>query len=189
MALGVGSDICHWNDDRPVAGSSSGASHCTSAYSNLVHASGCQFRRCMNFVSKQRVMPIALGAIVALVSLVVIAIPFIRGSGAVLSARHTGEVERLTRLRSDLYGQIGQLQTDYGANTVTDEDYQHQLLELRIGAAETIRLLDQLGYEDEPQDAPTALKREVLEEEIAALRQAGSVRNTGTDGESESDGA
>ena len=108
-------------------------------------------------------MPIALGAIVALISLVVIAIPFIRRSGAVLSARHSAEVERLTRLRSDLYDQIGQLQTDYGTNTVTDEDYQHQLLELRIGAAETIRLLDQLGYEDEPQDAPAALKREVLE--------------------------
>jgi len=143
----------------------------------------------VNLVSKQSGMPIALGAIVALISLVVIAIPFIRRSGAVLSARHTGEVERLTRLRSDFYDQIGQLQTDYAANTVTDEDYQHQLLELRIGAAETIRLLDQLGYEDEPQNAPAALTREVLEEEIAALRQAGSGRNAGTGGESESDGA
>jgi hypothetical protein len=143
----------------------------------------------VNLVSKQRVMPIALGAIVALISLVVISIPFIRRSGAVLSARHAGEVERLTRLRSDLYDQIGQLQTDYGANTVTDEDYQHQLLELRIGAAETIRLLDQLGYEDEPQDAPAALKREVLEQEIEALRQAGSERNTGIGHDSESSGA
>jgi hypothetical protein len=143
----------------------------------------------VNLVSKQSVMPIALGAIVALISLVVIFIPFIRRSGAVLSARHASEVEGLTRLRSDLYDQIGQLQTDYGANTVTDEDYQHQLLELRIGAAETIRLLDQLGYEDEPQDAPAALKREVLEQEIAALRQADSERNIKTGEDSESGGA
>ncbi|HIF13269.1 MAG TPA: hypothetical protein EYQ82_09765 [Dehalococcoidia bacterium] len=134
-------------------------------------------------------MPVAIGAIVALVSLVVIAIPFIRRSGAVLSARHTGEVERLTRLRSDLYDQIGQLQADHAANTVTDEDYQHQLLELRIGAAETIRQLDQLGYEEEPQDAPAPLTRESLEEEIAALRQAGSRRDSATDEESGSDGA
>ncbi len=134
-------------------------------------------------------MPVAIGAIVALVSLVVIAIPFIRRSGAVLSARHTGEVERLTRLRSDLYDQIGQLQADHAANTVTDEDYQHQLLELRIGAAETIRQLDQLGYEEEPQDAPAPLTRESLEEEIAALRQAGSRRDSATDEGSGSDGA
>jgi hypothetical protein len=126
---------------------------------------------------------------VALVSLVVIAIPFIRRSGAVLSARHTGEVERLTRLRSDLYDQIGQLQADHAANTVTNEDYQHQLLELRIGAAETIRQLDQLGYEEEPQDAPAPLTRESLEEEIAALRQAGSRRDSATGEESGSDGA
>jgi hypothetical protein len=126
---------------------------------------------------------------VALVSLVVIAIPFIRRSGAVLSARHTGEVERLTRLRSDLYDQIGQLQADHAANTVTNEDYQHQLLELRIGAAETIRQLDQLGYEEEPQDAPAPLTRESLEEEIAALRQAGSRRDSATGKESGSDGA
>jgi len=131
-------------------------------------------------------MPIALGAIVALVSLIVIAIPFIRRSGAVVSAQHASEVERLTRLRSDLYDQIRQLQTDHAANTVTDEDYQHQLLELRIGAAETIRLLDQLGYEEEPQDAPAPLTRESLEEEIAALRQASSRQNSGSGGESES---
>jgi hypothetical protein len=134
-------------------------------------------------------MPVAIGAMVALVSLVVIAIPFIRRSGAVLSARHTGEVERLTRLRSDLYDQIGQLQADHAANTVTNEDYQHQLLELRIGAAETIRQLDQLGYEEEPQDAPAPLTRESLEEEIAALRQAGSRRDSATGEESGSDGA
>jgi len=143
----------------------------------------------VNLVSKQSGMPIAIGAIVAVISLIVIAIPFIRGSGAVLSARHTGEVERLTRLRSDLYDQVGQLQADHAANTVTDEDYQHQLLELRIGAAETIRQLDQLGYEDEPQDAPAYLTLESLEEEIAALRQAGSRRDSGTGGESESDDA
>ena len=134
-------------------------------------------------------MPIALGAIVALVSLVVIAIPFIRRSGAVLSARYTSEVDRLTILRSDLYERIGLLQADHAAKTVTDEDYQHQLLELRIGAAETIRLLDQLGYEEEPQNAPASLTRESLEEEIAALRLAGSRRDSGGNRESESDGA
>lgn len=119
-------------------------------------------------------MAIALGVVVALVSLVVIAIPFIRRSGAALSARHAEELERLTRLRSDLYEQIGQLQSDHAANTVTDEDYRRQLLELRVGAAETIRLLDQLGHDEEPQDAPDLLTREALEKEIAALRQAGS---------------
>ncbi len=125
-------------------------------------------------------MPVTIGALIALASLVVIAIPFIRGSGSVVSARQTGELERLTRLRGDLYDQITQLQTDHAANSVTDEDYRHQLLELRVGAAETIRLLDQLGYEEEPQDAPAALSRESLEEEIAALRAQGSSQHDGT---------
>ena len=117
-------------------------------------------------------MPITLGALVALLSLVVIALPFIRRSGAALSERHAGEVERLTRLRSDLYEQIGQLRADHATNTITDEDYRRQLLELRVGAAETIRLLDQIGHEDEPEGAPELLTRESLEEEIAALRRA-----------------
>ncbi|MBT3942392.1 MAG: hypothetical protein HOC77_06920 [Chloroflexi bacterium] len=132
-------------------------------------------------------MPITVGALVAIVAIVVIAIPFVRRSGSTVSARHFGELERLTRLRTDLYDQISHLQADHAANTVTDEDYQHQLLELRVGAARTIRLLDQLGYEEEPQDAPAALTRESLEEEIAALRAAGSGRNTDTSGESEPD--
>lgn len=127
-------------------------------------------------------MPITLGVLVALVSLVVITLPFIRRSGAAQSARHAGEIERLTRLRSDLYEQIGQIQADHAANTITDEDYQHQLLELRVGAAETIRSLDQLGHEDEPQDAPELLTRKALEEEIAALRRAGSRERTDADG-------
>ena len=117
-------------------------------------------------------MPITIGALVAIVAIVVVAIPFIRRSGSALSARQASELERLTRLRTDLYEQIGQLQADHAANSVTDEDYRHQLLELRVGAAETIRLLDQLGYEEEPEDAPLALTRESLEEEIAALRAA-----------------
>ena len=56
------------------------------------------------------------------------------------------------------------------------------MLELRVGAAEAIRLLDQLGQEDDPQDAPVSLTREALEEEIAALRAAGGAgRCTKTD--------
>ena len=133
-------------------------------------------------------MAIAVGVIVALVSLVVIALPFIRRSGAALSAQHSSEVERLTRLRTDLYEQIGQLQADHDADKITDEDYSHQLLELRVGAATTIRLLDQLGYEDEPQDAPVSLTRESLEEEIAALRQAVGHRGAGSGEESDSVG-
>ncbi|MDP6823937.1 MAG: hypothetical protein QF554_11680 [Dehalococcoidia bacterium] len=125
-------------------------------------------------------MPITLGALVAFVSLVVIAIPFLRRSGAALAARQTSEVERLTALRAFLYDQIGQLQDDHAANTIAEEDYRRQLLELRVGAAETIRQLDQLGYEEEPQDAPVSLTRESLEDEIAALRRAGSRRGSGT---------
>ena len=132
-------------------------------------------------------MPITIGALVAILAIVVLAIPFIRRSGSALSARQSAELERLTRLRTDLYDQIGQLQTDHAANSVTDEDFRHQLLELRVGAAETIRQLDQLGYEEEPQDAPTALTRESLEEEIAALRAAGSRRKAGTTENSEPD--
>lgn len=125
-------------------------------------------------------MAITLGILVALASLVVIALPFVRRSGAAVSARHADDIERLTRLRSDLYEQIGQLQADHAANTVTDEDYRRQLLELRVGAAETIRLLDQLGHDEEPQDAPQLLTREALEREIAALRQAGSRERSNT---------
>jgi hypothetical protein len=126
-------------------------------------------------------MPIVLGALVAIVSLVVIAIPFLRRSGEAVSIRLSGELERLTKLRSDLYDQIGQLQTDHAANTISDDDFSHQLLELRVGAAETIRLLDQLGYEEEPKDPPASLTRESLEDEIAALREVNSQQRSGTD--------
>ncbi len=126
-------------------------------------------------------MPITLGALVAIISLVVIALPFLRRSGEAASIRQFGELERLTKLRSDLYDQIGQLQTDHAANTISDDDFRHQLLELRVGAAETIRLLDQLGYEDEPQDAPAFLTRESLEDEIATLRRTTPRQQSGTD--------
>ena len=119
-------------------------------------------------------MAIALGVVVALVSLVVIAIPSRGGPGAARSARNADGRGRSSRLRSARNEPIGQLQADHAAKTVTDEEYRRQLLELRVGAAETIRLLDQLGHDDEPQDAPELLTREALEKEIAALRQAGS---------------
>lgn len=126
-------------------------------------------------------MSITLGVLVALVSMVVIVLPFIRRSGATVSAVHAEELERLTRLRTDLYEQIKQLQADYSANTITDEDYRHQLLELRVGAAATIRQLDRLGHEEDPENAPELLTRESLEEEIAALRLARSDGRTEAD--------
>lgn len=132
-------------------------------------------------------MPVTLGVLVALVSLVVITLPFIRRSGAALSARNADELERLTRLRSDLYEQIRQLQADHAANTITDEDYRHQLLELRVGAAETIRLLDRIGHEEEPQDAPELLTRKALEEEIALLRRARFSGHPRADGHTDTD--
>ena len=67
-------------------------------------------------------MPITLGVLVALVSLVVITLPFIRRSGAAQSARHAGEIERQTRLRSDLYEQLGQIPADHPANTPTHQE-------------------------------------------------------------------
>ena len=87
-------------------------------------------------------MPITLGILVTFVSLAVIALPFLRRSGATLAARQSSELERLTALRANLYDQIGHLQADHAANTIADEDYRRQLLELRVGAAETIRQLD-----------------------------------------------
>ena len=115
-------------------------------------------------------MPIVIGVLIALVSIVVITIPFIRRSGSLISERHTSELERLTRLREDFYDQINQLQAAHAANSVSNQDYRDQLLELRIGAAETIRLLDQIGYEDDSMQTLERVSLESLEEEIASMR-------------------
>lgn len=120
-----------------------------------------------------------LGLSVALVCIAVVAYPFVRPDRGLAGARRSADRDNLVQLRSDLYTQIEQLQADRAAGAVTEDDYRAQLRELRIRAAAAIRELERFAP-DVPEEAEPAadvtITRAALEEEIARLRRARSVR-------------
>ena len=119
-------------------------------------------------------MPILIGVLLVLISLAVVIYPFLRKSAVAPRSAGAAEIERLQRARADLYDQIGELRADHETGAVSADDYQAQLSELRIAAAETLQALDRVdtGHPAAELAAAAAARRSSLELEIAALREA-----------------
>ena len=109
-------------------------------------------------------MATLLGTLLAIVSLAVIAYPFIssRRYRLVTESFVTREKLRAERLR--IYRKISDIEADYESGDLTQADYQQQRDLLRISAAETLREESGSKYSDADRD-------EQLEKEISRLRE------------------
>ncbi len=107
-------------------------------------------------------MAIALGTILALASVIVIAYPFLRSKQYRLVSEKYVTREKLRAERHRIYRKIGDLEADHTSGDLTEPDFQLQRDQLRIAAAKILR--EEAGS--------TALDREEqLEQEISRLRK------------------
>jgi hypothetical protein len=108
---------------------------------------------------------IAIGILITIAVVVIIAWPFLRSrrrrSGASAELSDAGQ---LRVAREEIYDQIRQLEADYNAQIVREDEYQSHLRELRLRAAELMRTQDQLPEKLSDDD--------LLELEIQAARKA-----------------
>ena len=101
-------------------------------------------------------MSLAIGIGLALFSLMVLAVPFFRGSTA---RRFQDTVRELQKQREAIYQEARILQSDLALGHLSQEEYEGRLREYRIQAAELLR------QEDDSRELDSS-----LEEEIRGLR-------------------
>lgn len=109
-------------------------------------------------------MAIALGTLLALVSIVVIAYPFLGSKRYWLVSERFVHREKLRAERLRIYRKISDLETDYSSGDLTEADFQAQRDQLRITAAELLR-------EESETTVPVKDRDEQLEREISRLRE------------------
>lgn len=109
-------------------------------------------------------MPIILGTLLALVSVAVIAYPFLGSKRYRLVSETfvTREKFRAERLR--IYRKISDIEADYESGDLTEADYQQQRDQLRIAAAEILR-------QESGGNSTSKTREEELEKEISRLRK------------------
>jgi len=108
-------------------------------------------------------MPIILGTLLALVSVAVIAYPFLGSKRYRLVSETYVTREKLRAERLRIYRKISDIEADFESGDLTEADYQHQRDQLRIAAAEILR--------QETGGTSTSDRRdEELEKEISRLR-------------------
>jgi len=109
-------------------------------------------------------MQILLGTLLALVSVVVIAYPFLgpKKYRLVSEAFVTREKLRAERLR--IYRKISDVEVDFTSGDLTEADYQQQRDQLRMAAAEILKQESGRSMSDAKRD-------EELEKEISRLRK------------------
>lgn len=119
-------------------------------------------------------MTIAIGTLLALVSIAVIAYPFLGSKRyRLVSERFVNrEILRAERLR--IYRKISDLETDYSSGDLTETDFQAQRDQLRITAAALLR-------EESETTAPVKDRDEQLEREISRLREQSARSSEGGD--------
>ncbi|NQW19007.1 MAG: hypothetical protein HQ478_16160 [Chloroflexi bacterium] len=110
-------------------------------------------------------MGVAIGILITIAVLVIISWPFFRsgrrraGASSDLSA-----AAQLRVAREEIYDQIRQLEADFEAKIVREDEYSSHLRELRVRAAELMRAQDQLPEKLSDEDR--------LELDIQAARMA-----------------
>lgn len=107
-------------------------------------------------------MPTVLGALLAVMSIVVIAYPFLKSGRYQLVTESFVNREKLRMERQRIYRKISDLEADHSSGDLTESDFQAQRDQLRISAAEVLK--------QESITAP-AVRNDKLEQEIAKLRK------------------
>ena len=109
-------------------------------------------------------MAIALGTLLALLSIAVIAYPFFGKKRYRLVSESFVTREKLRAERLRIYRKISDVESDFASGDLTEEDYLLQRDQLRIAAAEILR-------QESGASSSNAQREEELEKEIAQLRE------------------
>ena len=109
-------------------------------------------------------MQILFGTLLALVSVVVIAYPFLSSKRYRLVSEAFVTREKLRAERLRIYRKINDLEVDFTSGDLTEADYQQQRDQLRIAAAEILKQESGKSISDTKRD-------EELEKEISRLRE------------------
>ncbi len=109
-------------------------------------------------------MQILFGTLLALVSVVVIAYPFLSSKRYRLVSEAFVTREKLRAERLRIYRKINDLEVDFISGDLTEADYQQQRDQLRIAAAEILKQESGKSISDTKRD-------EELEKEISRLRE------------------
>ena len=120
-------------------------------------------------------MPILLGTLLALVSVVVIGSPFIGSKKYRLVSDSFVTREKLRAERLRIYRKISDVEADFTSGDLTRADYQQQRDQLRIAAAEILK--------QESGSSISNVKRdEELEKQISRLREQSATSNEAPEG-------
>ena len=109
-------------------------------------------------------MPILIGTLLALVSVAVIAYPFLGSKRYRLVSETFVTREKLRAERLRIYRKISDVEADFTSGDLTEADYQQQRDQLRIAAAEILKQESGGSITDAKRD-------EELEKEISRLRE------------------
>ena len=107
-------------------------------------------------------MAIAVGILIALISLIILLLPFFRSRWRTHTGGFIDWGDEATRQREAIYQNIGTLRQDYDMGNISTEEYRVQLDSYRRQAALTLRQGDRLRSRDEE-----------LEREIQSLASTG----------------
>ncbi len=119
-------------------------------------------------------MAIAIGTLLALVSIAVITYPFLGSKRYWLVSERFVHREKLRAERLRIYRKISDLETDYSSGDLTEADFQAQRDQLRITAAELLR-------EESETTVLVKDRDEQLEREISRLREQSARSSEGGD--------
>jgi uncharacterized protein involved in exopolysaccharide biosynthesis len=120
-------------------------------------------------------MPILLGTLLALVSVAVIAYPFLGSKRYRLVSENFVTREKLRAERLRIYRKISDVEADFTSGDLTEADYQQQRDELRIAAAEILK-------QESGRSMPDVKRDEELEKEISRLREQTAAANEAPEG-------
>jgi hypothetical protein len=120
-------------------------------------------------------MPILLGTLLALVSVAVIAYPFLGSKRYRLVSENFVTREKLRAERLRIYRKISDVEADFTSGDLTEADYQQQRDELRIAAAEILK-------QESGGSMPDVKRDEELEKEISRLREQTAASNEALEG-------
>ena len=118
-------------------------------------------------------MAYAIGFLLALFSMVVLAYPFLKTRLRATVGREVDRAEELTRACQAIFHEMERLKLDLDVNNVTHEEYQQRMAGLRRNVAVNLRRKEELAAKAGPGEAETLeeLDRKV-EERISIIRRS-----------------
>lgn len=120
-------------------------------------------------------MPIVLGTLLALVSVAVIAYPFLGSKRYRLVSESFVTREKLRAERLRIYRKISDIDADFTSGDLTEADYQQQRDQLRISAAKILK-------QESGSTSTNSMRDEELEKEISRLREQAAASSEAPEG-------